>query len=489
MRGGVRVAIDLLRKGGFNKEIDALALAYTSSLREDERIALADVQNSCAHAIMLCEQGILSRPDAAAILSALKKVEMQVREGTLSHDDGIEDIHPIIEARVIALAGEAGARLHTGRSRNDQVATDLRMNAREELLSMQESLAQLIDVLCAQALSHRHTIVPGFTHGQPAQTTTWAHYILSYAHSMLRHQERLSDAYHRVNICPLGAGPLAGSGLSLNRARTAELLGFDAVMENPQDAVSSRDYCIELQSVYSMICTDLSRTASDVLHLSALGLLSVDDAFAYTSSAMPQKRDPYVAEMIRARASRVSSNLHASLSILRGLPTGYNKDVQEIKKLYWEASDITAQSILVSAKMIAVVRVLENESREFCEKRKVTALDVAELLVSKGVPFRRAHEIVGSLSTRTRFTLGDLLQECKRVLGTSVDVSEDELHSALNVGESVRRRGIISEASVHAIRQQATVLASKREERVSKLSDARQALQRMVDEMTSAKAN
>lgn len=466
------MAIDLIRKGAFSKELDSSAREYTSSLAEDSRIAADDVQGSIAHVIMLCEQHILSPPEASAILLALLKVDSEIEKGALPIDANLEDIHPNIEAEVIRLAGAAGGKLHTGRSRNDQVATDLRMTARRELLLTQEALHLLIDALAKSALTHRHTLVPGFTHMQPAQATTWAHYLLSYAHPLLRHSQRLADAYSRINLSPLGAGPLAGSSLPLNRARTAQLLGFEGVLTNSLDSVTSRDYVLEMQSIDALICTDLSRVAADIIQLTTLGLLSLDDSFSYTSSAMPHKRDPYVAEMLRARCAKVAGLLSSSLSLLKGLPTGYNKDFQELKNFCWDSGDATRESISVTSRMLVGVRIDEEACLRFCSQRFVSAFELAELLVRKGIPFRLAHEIVGAASRAPAVTFAGLKKEIARVHGSPVVVTDADVRDALDPLAGVKRRGVVSELDVSLVLQSSNELSKQMQTRKAKLAAA-----------------
>lgn len=367
---------------------------FTSSIKDDARLLDAVVAINKAHVVMLAEQKIIAKPDAAALLSALNGLEdMQL-------DSSMEDAHMAVEEAVLKAAGsEAGGNLHIAKSRNDQVATAIRMALRNELLSIMRSLAHVQEHLAEVAEEHLETVILEYTHLQPAQPVTFAHYLLSYVDALQRDMERLQGAYQRVNLCPLGAGALATTSFPINRDRTAALLGFKGLVENSIDAVGSRDFIEETLAALALISVNLSRLAEDFIIWSSpdFGVVELPDEFTSTSSIMPQKKNPEVLEVIRARASYVLGNFVTVTAAVKSLPSTYNLDFQELTPKLWESIEIVRTSLDMIHKLMPKIKVTSDVSDKAL-KSFVAATELANLLVRKyNVPFRTAHKIVGAV--------------------------------------------------------------------------------------------
>ena len=369
---------------------------FTASVSFDKRLALVDIRGSLAHARMLCARKILSSRDLAAIERGMKVIEGEIRSGRFEWSLDAEDVHLNIERRLTALVGDAGKRLHTGRSRNDQVATDVRLYLREEIDAIRALLAALQTSLLDGAEKHAALVMPGFTHLQVAQPVTFGHHLLAYVEMFERDRERLADCRKRTNRLPLGAAALAGTTYPIDRASVAQQLGFDTVCENSLDAVSDRDFAIEFCACASLILTHLSRLSEElILWMSPrFGFVKIPDRFCTGSSIMPQKKNPDVPELVRGKSGRVFGNLASLLMLMKGQPLAYNKDNQEDKEPLFDTIDTVKDCLTVFADMMAGVQPVPERMRAAALEGFSTATDLADYLVGKGVPFRDAHEIV-----------------------------------------------------------------------------------------------
>jgi len=382
--------------GRFNEPVAELVKRYTASVDFDQRLALVDIQGSLAHAQMLAENKIISEQDLQDIRRGLAQIENEVVAGDFLWSLDLEDVHLNIEKRLTTLVGDAGKRLHTGRSRNDQVATDIRLYLRSEIDTIVGLLKNLQAALLDLAQHHTHTVMPGFTHLQVAQPVSFAHHLLAYFEMCQRDTERFIDARRRVNRLPLGAAALAGTSYPIKRERVAELLGFEAVCQNSLDAVSDRDFAIEFTAAAALVMTHLSRLSEElILWMSPrFGFIDIADRFCTGSSIMPQKKNPDVPELVRGKTGRVNGHLVALLTLMKGQPLAYNKDNQEDKEPLFDTVDTLTQTLRIYADMIAGITVKPEAMRAAALQGYATATDLADYLVKKGLPFRDAHEAV-----------------------------------------------------------------------------------------------
>lgn len=385
--------------GRFTKETDALAKSFNASLPFDQRFCRQDIQGSIAHVTMLAASGILTNQEKEEIIGGLKGILTELEAGTLSLDADYEDIHSFVEAHLIQRIGEAGKKLHTGRSRNDQVALDMKLYTRETLKDMDRELKALLESLLAVMEANKDTYMPGFTHLQKAQPLTLAHHIGAYFEMFKRDRSRLYDIYRRMNLCPLGAGALAGTTYPLDREYTARLLDFEGATENSMDSVSDRDYLIEFLSAMSTIMMHLSRFCEEIIvwNSNEYQFVEIDDSYSTGSSIMPQKKNPDIAELIRGKTGRVYGALISLLTTMKGLPLAYNKDMQEDKELVFDAMDTTKGCIMLFTGMIASMQFHKDRMRRSAEAGFTNATDAADYLVNHGVPFRDAHGYIGQL--------------------------------------------------------------------------------------------
>jgi argininosuccinate lyase len=385
-----------LWSGRFSEPVDELVKRFTASVQFDRRLALHDIRGSLAHARMLKARGVLSARDLAAIERGMKTIAREVEAGKFRWSLDAEDVHLNIERRLTALIGDAGKRLHTGRSRNDQVATDVRLWLREEIDALGELLARLETKLIDQAERHAALVMPGFTHLQVAQPVTFGHHLLAYVEMFERDRERLADCRKRANRLPLGAAALAGTTFPIDRARVARELGFDAVSENSLDAVSDRDFAIEFCAAASLVMVHLSRFAEELVLWASprFGFVRLPDRFCTGSSIMPQKKNPDVPELVRGKSGRVFGHLMALLALMKGQPLAYNKDNQEDKEPLFDTVDTLRDSLTVFADLVAGIEPVPEKMRLAVLEGHATATDLADYLVMKGLPFREAHEVV-----------------------------------------------------------------------------------------------
>jgi argininosuccinate lyase len=388
--------------GRFAQATDPQVEAYTASIQFDRRLYRFDIQGSIAHARMLAKCGLLAKAEADKIVAGLHEIGGEIERGEFRFDPSFEDIHMAIESRLIEKVGEAGAKLHTGRSRNDQVALDVRLYLREEIQQVRRLVAGLERALIAQAEAHLDLIMPGYTHLQRAQPVLLAHHLMAYVEMLERDRARLNDALARVDVLPLGSGALAGVGLPIDRRFVARELRFRALSANSLDAVSDRDFVIEPLAAFALLMAHLSRLAEEiVLWASAeFGFIELPDAFATGSSMMPQKKNPDVAELTRAKTGRVFGALVALLTTVKGLPLSYNRDLQEDKEPLFDSVDTVKAALSVMASLVSALTFCRDRMQQAARDGFLNATDTADYLVRKGMPFRQAHETVGRIVRR-----------------------------------------------------------------------------------------
>jgi len=385
--------------GRFTAATDSFTDHFHSSISFDSRMYKQDIQGSVAHAKMLGKQRIISQADADLIVKTLHSLLADIEAGTVQFDEKAEDIHMNIETLLIARIGEVGKRLHTGRSRNDQVALDIRMYLRDEIADIQSLVGALIDALLTIAEAHVDTILPGYTHLQRAQPINLAHHMLAYVEMLTRDNDRLADTRKRVNVLPLGSGALAATTYPLDREFVCRELGFDSITRNSLDGVSDRDFCIELLSTLSILMMHLSRFCEELILWSSFEFRFVEmsDAYATGSSIMPQKKNPDMAELIRGKTGRVYGDLMGILTVMKGLPLAYNKDMQEDKEGVFDAVDTVKMCLPVFTAMVSTMTVKKENMRDAAKGGFINATDAADWLVKQNVAFRDAHEILGRL--------------------------------------------------------------------------------------------
>ena len=389
-----------LWKGRFQKEADPKTNDFNSSISIDSRMYKEDIEGSIAHATMLGAAGIIDKGESEKICAELEKIEKDIETGALHIDPDAEDIHTFIEGELTVRIGDAGKRLHTARSRNDQVALDVRLTLRKECAGLMEQLKELINVLCDQAEEYADTVMPGYTHLQRAQPITFGHHLMAYAEMFLRDIGRMQDALKRMDVCPLGSGALAGTTYPLDRDLTAKLLGFSGVSRNSLDGVADRDFCAEIAAAISLAMVHLSRFSEEIILWCSweFKFIELDDAFSTGSSIMPQKKNPDITELIRGKSGRVFGDLMALLTMMKGLPLAYNKDMQEDKEAVFDAVDTLRLCLTPFIPMLKTMRVLKENMRAAAAKGFINATDCADYLVaSKGLPFRDAYKITGEL--------------------------------------------------------------------------------------------
>ncbi|HIR56307.1 MAG TPA: argininosuccinate lyase [Candidatus Gallacutalibacter pullicola] len=389
--------------GRFQKEIDQKTNDFNSSISFDSRMYREDIEGSIAHATMLGASGILPKDEADRICAGLEEIRSDIDSGKLSIDPNAEDIHTFIEGELTARLGDSGKRLHTARSRNDQVALDIRLYLKKECAALTGQLRELIAVLCRKALLHKGDVMPGYTHLQRAQPITFGHHLLAYAEMLLRDVGRLEDAAKRMDSMPLGSCALAGTTYPLDRELTAKLLGFSAVTQNSLDGVADRDFCVELACAISLAMVHLSRFSEEIILWCSweFKFIELDDAFSTGSSIMPQKKNPDIAELVRGKSGRVFGDLMTLLTVLKGLPLAYNKDMQEDKEAIFDAVDTLKMCLTAFIPMIDTMKVLPENMRHAAAKGFINATDCADYLVdAKGLPFRDAYKITGTLVAR-----------------------------------------------------------------------------------------
>ena len=441
--------------GRFTKETDKLVYNFNASISFDQKFYAQDIRGSIAHVTMLQKQGILTKEEKESIIEGLKGIQADVENGTLEITDDYEDIHSFVEANLIDRIGDAGKKLHTGRSRNDQVALDMRLYTRDEIEALDTLLKELLEVLLKLMKEHIETYMPGFTHLQKAQPVTLAHHLGAYFEMFKRDRLRMKDIRKRMNYCPLGAGALAGTTYPLDREYTAELLGFDGPTLNSMDSVSDRDYLIEMLSAMSTVMMHLSRFCEEVIiwNSNEYQFVEIDDAYSTGSSIMPQKKNPDIAELVRGKTGRVYGALMSLLTTMKGIPLAYNKDMQEDKELVFDAIDTTKGCLALFTGMLRTMRFRKQRMEDSAKNGFTNATDAADYLVNHGVPFRDAHGIVGQLvlyCIDKNIALDDMsLEEYKAIS----PVFEEDIYEAISMKTCVEMRNTIGAPGKSAMEQ------------------------------------
>jgi len=429
-------------KGRFSVPTDAFVEAFTASVEFDKRLYRHDIAGSVAHARMLAHVGILSEAECTAIVQGLETIRAEIERGDFNWSVVLEDVHMNIEARLVEVIGEVGKKLHTGRSRNDQVATDMRLYLRDEIDAIAAQLKRLQGALLDLAEREADTIMPGFTHLQTAQPVTLGHHLLAWFEMLQRDKARLIEVRRRVNIMPLGAAALAGTSYPIDRAYTAQLLGFDGIAANSLDAVSDRDFAIEFTAAAALLMTHLSRMSEELILWSSAQFDFVDlgEGFCTGSSIMPQKKNPDVPELVRGKTGRVTGNLMALLTVMKAQPLAYNKDNQEDKEPLFDSVDTVSASLRVFADMIPAITIKRENMMQAARRGFSTATDLADYLVRKGVAFRDAHEVVGNAvrhGIETGKDLGEMALDELRRFSALID---EDVYQVLTLQGSVGAR-------------------------------------------------
>lgn len=442
-----------LWKGRFKKELAKETNDFNSSISFDSRMFEEDIKGSMAHAAMLGAQGIIEKSESDKIIAGLQEILSDIKSGKLEIDMTAEDIHTFIEGELTARLGQTGKRLHTARSRNDQVALDIRLTLRKEIGEIKEKVRGLIGVICNKAEENKHTIMPGYTHLQRAQPITFAHHLMAYAAMLCRDLGRLEDTEKRMNNCPLGSGALAGTTYPLDREAVATELGFDGITLNSLDGVSDRDFCIELASALSLIMVHLSRFSEEIIMWCSweFKFVELDDAFSTGSSIMPQKKNPDIAELVRGKSGRVFGDLTTLLTVMKGIALAYNKDMQEDKEAIFDAVDTVKMCLTAFTPMIDTMTVLKDNMRAAAAKGFINATDCADYLVGKGLPFRDAYKATGelvALCIDKGLTLETLpLEEYRKVC----DLFDDEVYTAISLEKCVADRKVAGGPSSESV--------------------------------------
>ena len=448
--------MDKMWAGRFSKALDKEADDFNSSIHFDCKMYRQDIEGSIAHATMLAECNIISKSDSEIIISGLKGILADLDSGTLAFDFDAEDIHMFVEAELTKRIGDVGKRLHTARSRNDQVALDIRLYMRDEANEVISLIKKLLGAILVQAEANKEAILPGYTHLQRAQPIMFSHHLCAYAMMFIRDIGRIEDALKRMNFSPLGSCALAGTTYETNRERTAELLGFDGITLNSIDGVSDRDFCVELMSAFALVMTHLSRFSEEVILWSSweFKFVELDDSYTTGSSIMPQKKNPDMAELVRGKTGRVYGDLVAMLTILKGIPLAYNKDMQEDKEAIFDSVETVKKCLSIFAPMIETMSVRKDKMYAAAGEGFINATDLADYLVKKGQPFRSAYKTVGQI-------VGKCVAE-KKTLETLTlseykefdELFEEDLYQEIDLKNCVEKRISAGGTSVASINTQ-----------------------------------
>ncbi|HVO78306.1 MAG TPA: argininosuccinate lyase [Methanomassiliicoccales archaeon] len=447
---------DVLWAGRFLKPPTERTIAYTASFSVDKRLAWYDVIGSIAHAKMLAKQGILRPDDAKEIVAGLKALLKEIEAGHAKFDEKLEDIHTNVEFLLTARIGEAGGRLHTARSRNDQVVTDFRLYVRDSTLEVIELIEKLQIELMAQARAHTRTIMPGFTHMQHAQPVSLGHHLLAHVAKLQRDANRMLDSYKRVNLCPLGSAALAGTTYPIDREYAARLLAFDGPTLNSMDSVSDRDFAAEFLFCASLAMVHLSQFAEELVIWSTpeFGFVELSEAHSTGSSIMPQKKNPDVAEMIRGRAAKTIGNLTSMLAILKGLPLTYDSDLSGDKELVFSTADVLVPSLRIETDMLAAAKFDEKRMLEAARLGYLNATELADYLTTKGLPFRQAHEATGK-AVREAISKGKRLEELSlEELREFSSLVGPDVYEAMSLESGLARRTSFGGTAPPAVKEQ-----------------------------------
>ena len=431
-----------LWQGRFSKAIDKKTNDFNSSISFDSRMFREDIEGSMAHADMLGTCGIIERSEADKIIDGLKGILADIESGVLQIDMETEDIHTFVEGELTSRLGSTGKRLHTSRSRNDQVALDIRLHLRKQADEILADLKELLNVLCNKAEENAETVMPGYTHLQRAQPITFGHHLLAYAEMLLRDMQRIQDAKKRMNVNPLGSCALAGTTYAINCSLTTAALGMDDFSRNSLDGVSDRDFCLELASALAIVMVHLSRFAEEIILWCSweFKFIELDDAFSTGSSIMPQKKNPDIAELVRGKSGRVFGDLMTLLTVMKGIPLAYNKDMQEDKEAIFDSFDTVKMCITTFIPMLDTMTVLKDNMRAAAAKGFINATDCADYLVKKGLPFRDAYKATGTLVAKC-IEMGETLEtlpldEYKAIC----DTFDEGVYEAINLDVCVSQR-------------------------------------------------
>ena len=476
-------------------DLSNITLDYVSSINDDSEIALYDIIGSQAHTIMLFQNNIITKNDAKKILSSLEGMKNE----TFDTSSGAEDIHELIESLVIKKAGMAsGGKMHTARSRNDQVVLDIRMKIRDDINIICNCLLDTIESLVSVSKNHQKTIMPFYTHLQQAQAGLFSHYLLAQADILSRDFQRLFETFKRINQSPLGAGPIGGTSIAIDRHSTAKMLGFDGVVENSIDATSTRDFVAEYVAMVSILMTNLSRISEDFIiwSTSEFSFIELSDEFTSPSSVMPQKKNPDILELTRGKTAEIIGNLTAILTTIKGLASGYGRDLQQIKSSIWSTSKISISALLIIKSIVLTMKVNTKQMKKVTESSNLIALDIAEKLVQEGIPFRVTHKISGVLvqlahNSKKPISKLTVLEIKKSVEGTTVDpkivskiISTTSVVSSLKDRKSFGSSGYDEQKRMISDRtQKISVWRSNMSERDNKIKSSIDELQKLVDEI------
>lgn len=439
--------------GRFSKDSDPLMEDFHSSISFDQRLYQEDIEGSIAHATMLGSIGVLSSDEKEQIVEGLKRILEEIKAGNIVFSQKAEDIHMNVETILTEKIGDVAKKLHTGRSRNDQVATDLKLYAKKEVVEIKGYLAAMIETLTEIAEAHTGTIMPGYTHLQKAQPITLAHHMLAYVEMFKRDYGRLSDTYRRMNVLPLGSGALAGTTFPLDRELTRTLLGFEEVTLNSLDGVSDRDYVVEVEAALSLVMVHLSRLSEEIILWSTdeFKFITLDDGYSTGSSIMPQKKNPDIAELVRGKSGRVFGHLVATLTMLKGLPLAYNKDMQEDKEAFFDAVDTVKKSLMIFNPMLATMKVNKDKMSYQAARGFTNATDAADYLAKKGLPFREAHSVIGRM-------VAYCLDEGKSLDQLSIEeykgfssYFEEDIYKAIDLLTCVNDRNVVGGPAVSIV--------------------------------------
>ncbi len=442
--------------GRFQEATDEAMVEFSASIFFDRRLYVHDIQGSIAHCKTLQKAKVLTVAESKKIITGLNKILKEFDKGKFEVREDLEDIHMNIETRLIELVGAVGGKLHTGRSRNDQVALDIRLYLRDEIADIQKQLNQLGKAVLGQAKKHVDTIIPGYTHLQRAQPISLAHHLLAYVEMYARDKDRLDDVLKRVNVMPLGAGALAGNNYKLDRKYTAKLLKFPAITHNSMDAVSDRDFAVEFCSAASLLMAHLSRFCEEIIlwASSECALIELSDAFTTGSSIMPQKKNPDAAELIRGKTGRVYGNLMSLLTVLKAQPLAYNKDMQEDKEPLFDSLDTVKMSLEVFTGMIKTAKFKKIPVEELEAEGFLTATEIADYLAQKGVPFRQAHEVTGKVVAHCVAKNKTLQQLTVKELKKFSNKFEKDVLTYLSITGSVDRKDVYGGTARKRVREQ-----------------------------------
>ena len=456
-----------LCKGRFKKTLDKKTNDFNSSIPFDCRMAEQDIRGSVAHATMLGKQGIIDKGESEKIVASLKEIAVEIESGELPIDMTAEDIHTFVEGELTRRIGDSGKRLHTARSRNDQVALDLRLYLLDESEKLEKSITDLVRVIVNKAKENYDAVMPGYTHLQRAQPITFGHHLMAYASMLMRDLDRLSDCKKRMAVSPLGSGALAGTTYPLDREYVAGLLGLSGVSDNSLDGVSDRDYVLELLSTLSIVMVHLSRFAEEIIMWCSweFKFIELDDAFSTGSSIMPQKKNPDIAELVRGKSGRVFGDLMTLLTAMKGIPLAYNKDMQEDKEAVFDAVDTVLMCVDTFAPMLETARVLKENMRNAAAKGFINATDCADYLVYKGLPFRDAYKATGelvALCIDKGLTLETLpIAEYKKVC----DIFDTDVYEAIDLDNCVKKRTVKGGPSPECVLREIEAMEKKLDER------------------------